>query len=135
DAAPAVAVVAVNVGFERTTLAVSDGLVCEFTRVLRGGGTKLAAALEHELAGRPGEARERLFELSLEPDESDALRPDEPEARAREAARHELHGLARELVTSLEYYQSQPESLPISEILIAGGTRRPPGFVPDLQRP
>jgi type IV pilus assembly protein PilM len=134
DAAPAVAVVAVNVGFERTTLAVSDGLVCEFTRVLRWGGTKLAAALESELRGRPGEGRERLLELSFEPDESDALRPDEPEGRAREAARHELHGLARELVTSLEYYQSQPESLPISEILISGGTTRIPGFVAELER-
>ena len=50
------AVVAVDVGHERTTLAVSDGSVCEFTRVLEWGGAKLAAAIARELGLSTDEA-------------------------------------------------------------------------------
>ena len=39
----------------------------------------------------------------------------------REAIGRELEKLARELVASLQFYQSQPGSLAISEILVSGG--------------
>ena len=39
------AIVAVSIGHDRTTLAVSDGRVCEFTRVLEWGGAELNAGL------------------------------------------------------------------------------------------
>jgi type IV pilus assembly protein PilM len=130
DVAPSVAVVAVNVGHQRSTLAVSNGIVCEFTRVLGWGGGKLAAAIEREHGLRPADAREVLLGLSLEAAEPDAS----TDTASREAARRELQGLARELVASLEYYQGQPESLPISEILLAGGTTRIPGFAAELER-
>ena len=48
--------------------------------------------------------------------------------------RRELQVLARELVASLEFYQGQPGSLPISEILLAGGTSRIPGLAAELER-
>ena len=38
DAAEA-AVVAVTIGHDRSTLAISDGVVCDFTRVLEWGGS------------------------------------------------------------------------------------------------
>ena len=42
--------------------------------------------------------------------------------------------LARELVSSLQFYQSQPGSLPFAEVLVSGGTSRLPGFVGELER-
>ena len=43
------AIVAVSIGHDRTTLAVSDGRVCEFTRVLEWGGAELNAGLARAL--------------------------------------------------------------------------------------
>ena len=48
--------------------------------------------------------------------------------------RRELQTLARELVTSLQFYQTQPGSLAISEILLAGGTSRLNGLPEELER-
>src|SRR4029434_7719458 len=42
-------VVAVTMGHDRTTLAISDGVVCDFTRVLEWGGSRLDRAIEHDL--------------------------------------------------------------------------------------
>ena len=55
-------------------------------------------------------------------------------ARARNAVKHELTTLARELVASLQFYQAQPDSLALSEILVTGGTTRMPGFVEEIER-
>jgi type IV pilus assembly protein PilM len=129
DAVPSVALVAVNVGHQRSTLAVSDGVVCEFTRVLGWGGSKLLGAIERERAVRPENASEILLALSFEDDHLE-----ESTDGVAAAARRELQGLARELVASLQYYQGQPESLPISEILLSGGTTRIPGFAAELER-
>ncbi len=42
--------------------------------------------------------------------------------------------LARELVASLQFYQSEPGSLPIAEILLTGGTSQLPGLAEELER-
>jgi Tfp pilus assembly PilM family ATPase len=52
----------------------------------------------------------------------------------REGAQRELQVLARELVASLEFYQRQPGSLPISEILLAGGASRVAGLPAELEK-
>jgi len=126
------AVVVVGAGHERTTLAVSNGNLCEFMRVLEWGGTKLASAVARELRLTTPEAETLLPTLSLEP--SDPTEVDSRSEQAAEAARGELQALARELVASLEYYQAQPGSLPISEILLSGGTSRIPGLAAELER-
>jgi type IV pilus assembly protein PilM len=129
DAAPA-AVVAVALGHDRSTLAISDGTVCDFMRVLEWGGGKLDEAIERSLGLTLEEAVELKNELSL-----DAGAPEEPRlARARSAVLGELEGLARELVASLQFYQSEPGSLPISEILVTGGTSQLPGLPEELER-
>jgi type IV pilus assembly protein PilM len=129
----AAAVVVVNTGHERTTLAVSNGSVCEFTRVLEWGGTKLASAVARELHVTADDAELLLQGFSLEPAEA-GLEGDARSERVREAVKRELQVVARELVASLEFYQRQPGSLPISEILLAGGTSRIPGFPAELER-
>jgi type IV pilus assembly protein PilM len=121
------AVVALALGHDRTTLAISDGKVCDFTRVLEWGGGRLDAAIARELGVTTEEAGEIKLDLSLVDD-------DPANARGRTAVKHELTTLARELVASLQFYQAQPDSLALSEILVTGGTTRMPGFTEELER-
>jgi type IV pilus assembly protein PilM len=126
------AIVALSLGHDRSTLAISDGKVCDFMRVLPWGGAKLEAAIARDLALAPDEAAELKRAVSLA---ADAGPLDDPRlARAREAVSREVHSLARELVASLEFYQGQPESLAIAEILVTGGTTQLPGLTEELER-
>ena len=45
----------------------------------------------------------------------------------------EVHAFAREFVSSLQFYQAQPRSLDIGEIVVTGGTAHMPGLVEQLQ--
>jgi type IV pilus assembly protein PilM len=129
------AVVAVAVGSERTILAVSDGFTCEFTRVLEWGGAALTGVLSRSLGVEPEEAERLKTLLSLEesPGAVQGL-TGEQTAQAVEALRTGLQGFARELVASLQFYQSQPGSLGIREIVVAGGTAQLGGFAETVQR-
>jgi type IV pilus assembly protein PilM len=128
------ALVAVSIGHERTTLAVSDGRVCEFTRVLEWGGWVLNVGLARVLDSTPSEVEQIKRQLSLAggpPPEG--LTPEQATA-AVDAARRGIESLARELVSSLTYYQSQPGSLGIGEIVVTGGTAKLGGLVEELTR-
>src|SRR5207248_830457 len=50
---PTAALVAVSIGHERSTFAVSDGRVCEFTRVLEWGGAALNVAIARAVDAAP----------------------------------------------------------------------------------
>ena len=130
--APTVASVVVSIGHDRSTLAISDGTVCDFMRVLDWGGSKLEAAIAQELGLTGPEAAELKLELDLGGDAPDADDPRAPFARA--AVERELQTLARELVASLHFYQGQPGSLAISEVFVTGGTTRLPGLAEELER-
>jgi Tfp pilus assembly protein PilN len=54
--------------------------------------------------------------------------------RALQAVRARLMPFARELVSSLQFYQTQPESLGIREILITGGTSHLEGLADALHQ-
>ena len=124
--------VAVSIGHDRTTVAVSDGRVCEFTRVLDWGGARVTKALEKVLEVDAEEA-ERI-KLSLDISTSAPQDPaDERTSRAVEAARREVHGLARELASSLHFYQDQPDSLGFAEITITGGSAHLQGLAEQLE--
>ena len=127
-----VALVAVSLGHDRSTLAISDGETCEFTRVLEWGGEKLESAIAFDLGVTPDEAHELLLDASLEGDPDRV--EDSRQAAVRESLRRELQKLARELVASLQFSQSQPGSLAISQILISGGASRLPGLPEELER-
>jgi len=132
---PETAVVAVCVGHERTTLAVSDGAVCSFARVLDWGGANLTNAVARGAKISPAEAEEVKRQLSLDPD---AKAPTSLSSEGAEEALHavkvELQVLVRELLSSLRFYQSQPGSLALREILLSGGTTAMPGFAAELER-
>jgi type IV pilus assembly protein PilM len=128
------ALVAVAVGHERTTLAVSDGRVCEFTRVLDWGGQALNVALARVLDLSPSEVDGLKRELSLEGGARPERMTEEQAQKARDALRRQVQSFARELVSSLQFYQGQPGSLSIGEIVVTGGTAHLDGFAEELQR-
>jgi type IV pilus assembly protein PilM len=131
---PEAATVAVAIGHERSTFAVSDGRVCEFTRVLEWGGASLNVAIARSLDLAPSEAEPIKRELSLAAEaDVEGLEPDQV-AQAREAVLRQVQAFARELVSSLQFYQGQPGSLGIAEITITGGTAHLPGLAAELER-
>jgi type IV pilus assembly protein PilM len=124
--------VAVSIGHDRTTVAVSDGRLCEFTRVLDWGGVRVTTAVERalEVDAEEAERIKRTLDISNEAAGGEA---DERTTRAAEAARREVHGLARELASSLHFYQDQPDSLGFAEIIVTGGGAHLQGLAEQLE--
>jgi type IV pilus assembly protein PilM len=128
------ALVAVAVGHDRTTIAVSTGRTCEFTRVLDWGGWSLNVAVARELDLAPSEVEAIKRQLSFaEETEVEGLAP-EKVAKTRDGVQRALAAFARELVASLHFYQAQPGALGIGEIVVTGGTAHMPGFPDALGR-
>jgi len=117
------ATVVVSIGHESSTLLVAGSGACEFTRVFDWGGSSLEEAIATSLEVHPAEAATILRHLSLSGPgrQLDGL-DDVARAKAIEAIRPRLTPFARELVSSLRFYQTQAESLGIGGIVITGGT-------------
>ena len=123
--------VAVSIGHDRTTVAVSDGRVCEFTRVLDWGGARVTSAIERAVEVDAAEAERIKRSLDIS---GNAPEPaDDRTTRAVEAARREVNSLARELASSLHFYQDQPDSLGFAEIVITGGGAHLQGLADQLE--
>ena len=127
------AIVVVAVGHDRSTFAVSNGRVCEFTRVLDWGGATLNVAIARELDIAPSEAEPVKRALSLTHGDTPEGLTEDQANRAREAIRRQLQSFARELVSSLQFYQNQPDSLGIGEIVLTGGSVHLRGLAEELQ--
>jgi type IV pilus assembly protein PilM len=92
-------------------------------------------AIARALDTSPSEAEPIKRALSFSgSEERPAAITEEQLELAREAARRQLQSFARELVSSLQFYQNQPGSLGIGEIVVTGGTTHMPGFGEELQR-
>ena len=128
------ALVAVAIGHDRSTFAVSDGRVCDFTRVLEWGGSALNVAIARALDLAPSEAEAIKRAVSLSSSEVPDGFAYEQYSLAVDAVRKQVHTFARELVSSLQFYQNQPGSLGIGEIVITGGTANLVGIADELQR-
>ncbi len=124
--------VAVSIGNDRTTVAVSDGRLCEFTRVLDWGGARVTAAIERALDVDAEEAERIKRSVNISVDTT-AEPADERTTKAVEAARREVSGLARELASSLHFYQDQPDSLGFAEITVTGGGAHLQGLAEQLE--
>lgn len=122
------ALVAVAIGHDRTTIAVSNGRQCEFARVLDWGGWSLNVAAARALDRAPSEVESIKRQLSFShATEVDGLRPEQVE-KAREGIQRALATFARELVASLQFYQAQPGALGIGEVVLTGGTAHMDGL-------
>ncbi len=131
---PNAAVVVVAIGHDRSTFAVSDGRVCEFTRVLDWGGSTLNVAIARALDISPSEAEPLKRAVSLFAAAPAEGLTEEQAAKARDAVKRQLQTFARELVSSLQFYQNQPGSLGIGEIVITGGSAHLDGLAEELQQ-
>ena len=109
--------------------------ICEFTRVFDWGGSALEDAIATSLEVHPAEAATILRHLSLSGPgrQFDAL-DEAARARALDAVRLRLTPFARELVSSLQFYQTQNESLGIGGIVITGGTSHLEGLADALHQ-
>ena len=129
------ALVAVAIGHDRSTFAVSDGRICEFTRVVEWGGCVAerrarARVRQHAVRGRGDQAAALARDGARSPKDLTA----EQTAHALDAVRRQVQSFARELVSSLQFYQNQPGSLGIGEIVLTGGTAQLPGLAEELER-
>ena len=98
----------VSVGHDRTTFAVSDGKACQFTRVLDWGGASLNAGIARALDLGPVRGRaDQALAVARRAVDSRWAQSEQAE-KVREAVVQALHTFARELVSSLQFYQSQP---------------------------
>jgi type IV pilus assembly protein PilM len=129
------ALVVVAVGHDRSTFAVSDGRVCDFARVLEWGGNALNVALGRALDVAPSETEHIKRQLDLDATTTPVAGLTETQVQsAKDAVRRQLESFARQLVSSLQFYQSQPGSLSIGEIVLTGGTAHMGGAAQELQR-
>ncbi|MGH2920561.1 MAG: type IV pilus assembly protein PilM [Gaiellaceae bacterium] len=129
------ALVVASVGHDSSTLAVSNGSICEFTRVIEWGGQNLNVAIARALDLAPSEAEPIKHAVSLlEPAEAWTALTGEQAVKVRGAIQAELQVFARELISSLQFYQGQPGSLGIGEIILSGGTAQLPGIDAELGR-
>lgn len=128
------ALVAIAIGHDRTTIAVSTGEHCEFTRVLDWGGWSLNVALARELDKAPSEVESIKRQLSFAREIAVEGLTLEQCAKAYEGIQRALSGFARELVSSLHFYQAQPGALGIGELVLTGGTAHMPGLVDAVGR-
>jgi len=128
------ALVAVSIGYDRSTFAVSDGRVCEFTRVLEWGGSALNVALARVFDSTPSEVEAIKRSLSLDGAAVPPGLTQEQATQALDAVRRQVQSFARELVSSLQFYQNQPGSLGIGEIVLTGGTTHLHGLAEELER-
>ncbi len=93
--------------------------------MLDWGGASVNAALSRAL-GISLEAAAQVKEtMGVSPVASDA---------AQQALQAELQVLARELLSSLQFYQSRPGSLDIGELLLTGGGSQLAGIDDELHR-
>ncbi len=122
------ALVVVAVGHDRTTIAVSNGRFCEFTRMLDWGGWSLNVPIARALDMAPSEVEGIKRQLSFAEETTiEGLSPARA-ASAREGLQRALGVFARELVASLQFYQAQPGALGIGQIVLTGGTAHMSGF-------
>jgi type IV pilus assembly protein PilM len=126
------ALVAVAIGHDRTTMAVSNGVHCEFARVLDWGGWSLNVAVAREIDRAPSEVEAIKRQLSFARETSvDGLTAEQVQ-KTRSGIQRALASFARELVSSLQFYQAQPGALGIGEIVLTGGATHMDGLAEAL---
>jgi type IV pilus assembly protein PilM len=111
----------VSFGGGVTAIAVHEGGVPRFVRVLGTGGRELTDAIAHEL-DVPVEAAEALKRATGAPSS------DEMVARARTAMDRPLSVLLDEVRSSIDYYRNQPGAARLQRVFATGGSAQMPGL-------
>ena len=132
-AAEPTATAAVAIDHDLSTLAVSDGTACHFTRVLEWGTANVDVALCRALKITAEQAAELRKDLSLE-GAAAAYSVGSPGIAPQPAdvVRRELQVLQRELVSSIRFYLSQEGAVPVRGLIVSGSLVDVPGFADRL---
>jgi type IV pilus assembly protein PilM len=102
--------------------------------VLEWGGSAINVAIARALDVAPSEVEGVKRTLALDGGPIPEGLTMEQATAAVDATRKQLQAFSRELVSSLQFYQNQPGSLGIGEIVVTGGTAHLPGLADELQR-
>ncbi len=111
----------VSFGGGVTAIAVHEGGIPQFVRVLGNGGRELTDAIATDL-GVPPETAEALKRALANP------APDEMVARARTSIDRPLSVLLDEVRSSIDYYRNQPGSAQLRRVVVTGGSAQLPGL-------
>jgi len=111
----------VSFGGGVTAIAVHEGGVPQFVRVLGTGGRELTDAIASDLAVPP-ETAEALKRALADPGS------DEMVARARTAVDRPLSLLLDDVRSSIDYYRNQPGSAPLHRVVVTGGSAQLPSL-------
>ena len=115
----------VSIGGGVTNVVVHEQGIPRLVRIVLVGGNDITAAIARELDVDADEAEDLKRR-------ADASSDDAQLARAAQVATDQLAPLIEEIRGSLDYYQGQPEALPIARVLVTGGASRTAGLVERL---
>jgi type IV pilus assembly protein PilM len=114
----------VSFGGGVTVIAVHEGGVPRFVRVLGRGGRELTEAISAEVE-LPFDSAESLKRQLASPGDSLLT-------RARTAIDRPLGSLLEDVRNSIDYYRNQPGAVPLARVLITGGGAQLPGLTDRL---
>ena len=123
---------AVSIDHDLTTLAITDGTTCQFTRVLEWGTANVDVALCRALKVTAEQAVELRRDLSLEHVSNTYSGGPGVTPEPADVVRRELQTLLRELVSSIRFYGSQEGVPPVRSLVFAGSLVDVPGLVARL---
>ncbi len=126
DVPPADAVV--DIGHERTSVAVIAAGACEAARTFPFGTAHLARALARELAISEADGAALLAAEAGGPPLGPALAEKARDPRAADALRHALVPLVRELRATLRAWRARAGPRPLARLLVAGQMASLPGL-------
>jgi type IV pilus assembly protein PilM len=130
----AAAIAAVAIDHDLTTLAISDGVTCQFTRVLEWGTANVDVALCRALKVPAEQAAEARATLTLDTPAEVGFGGPTPgmPMQPADVVRRELQVLERELVSSIRFYGSQEGAAPVRGLVVSGSLVDIPGFTARL---
>jgi type IV pilus assembly protein PilM len=111
----------VSFGGGVTSIAVHEGGVPRFVRVLGSGGRELTDAIAHDV-DVPAETAEALKRALATPGDDAMV------ARARAAVDRPLSVLLDEVRSSVDYYRNQPNAARLQRVIVTGGSAQLPGL-------
>ncbi len=131
EGAPAGADLVVDVGLERTSIAIVVG-GCEAARTFAFGGAHLARALARELTVAEADGAAILAALGGGPELPESLAGKANDPRVPETLRRSLVPLVRELRSTLRAWRARAGQRPVARLTLAGDMARLPVLVEAL---
>lgn len=124
-----------------TNMAIAEGTVCRFTRVVGGGLEKMATDIAERHGVKLSDARELLAAVDLEEQAPEAPHEGDPSSESREQpaidARPVLAAGVREIAgevrNSLDFHRSQEGGGEVASVVLSGPALQISGFARALQ--